>query len=871
MDVQKLAYSLTLATILTLSTVHLEANMLLDAPQTEAMGILHNNQRHGPWTVTLEDGRVATGSYEDGTMTGEWKVLWPHGRIEIGGTKDNRRQGIWEVTWPDGSTATGPYVSGERHGEWSATWSDGRTESGYYVQGKKHGMWTTPGPNASMETGNYNQGIRDGPWSLYLAAGVEEEGLYVDGERHGLWTMSPINVTTIGILPEVHESEEITIMVPTELGVSKSTELEGATMCIRSSSWEEIVLQRYLSNHKVLHDIISFKNPPEARDNYIEGRCDAYAATESEIALSYKLFNKMQPQTILRDVALLHGQAFMIPKTLGVHQIQDLDGASVCVAENTPFQTNTVAYLQRLNVEHEMILLATPSEALSNYKIGRCDVYTDDITYLRRARDSLPIPEDHQILTQPLLLSRTTDTHHLLAGMLVRQSLGVTAIKELDGASFCLVAGAPMMKFALAALRRAKVEAHYVVLESYENAESSYLHGHCDVYASDMKRLHEFVATLPPHEEHVFVDQSLPGHMTGEVHYIHGLQEGPWSLHSEDGEVWGEGGTVDKNGRVQGVWEFGWTSGRVERGRIVDGKREGVWLVRWSDGVSEAGRFKDGVRSGHWSVQWPTGASERGNYENNARVGTWTIEHPDGHLASGDLVDGKRQGPWEITWSDGTISQGHYEAGKKEGDWSIVWPDGFIERGRFVGGKRGGTWRMRRGVISASGTFSSFRPDGDWVSEFRESNTDEGSEELNQYGVILRAEDGDFEVVREGRSDRRGYFMGHWAEHRYDGDFWKGMFSRGMRVGVWLRRDLSGSTMVGGFASYSENGMWQMRDSSGNVDYGPMESGVRHGDWTRFLSSGVVEYGRYIEGKRVGVWGRRLPDGSVISWTELGD
>jgi general L-amino acid transport system substrate-binding protein len=113
--------------------------------------------------------------------------------------------------------------------------------------------------------------------------------------------------------------------------------------------------------------------------------------------------------TLNRDTALgldfvgvtyYDGQAFMVPKSLGVKSALELDGASVCVQTGTTTELNLADYFRANNMSFTPVVFERPDEARTAYEQGRCDAYTTDASGLYAQRTGLTNPADHVVLPE---------------------------------------------------------------------------------------------------------------------------------------------------------------------------------------------------------------------------------------------------------------------------------------------------------------------------------------------------------------------------------------------------------------------------------------------------------------------------------------
>lgn len=74
------------------------------------------------------------------------------------------------------------------------------------------------------------------------------------------------------------------LMVPKKLGVSKATDLNGATVCIQPGTTTELNLTDYFRKHNMKFTPVVIENVAEVRQAFFNGRCDVYSTDASLLA-----------------------------------------------------------------------------------------------------------------------------------------------------------------------------------------------------------------------------------------------------------------------------------------------------------------------------------------------------------------------------------------------------------------------------------------------------------------------------------------------------------------------------------------------------------------------------------------------------------
>jgi general L-amino acid transport system substrate-binding protein len=95
------------------------------------------------------------------------------------------------------------------------------------------------------------------------------------------------------------------------------------------------------------------------------------------------------------------GQAFLVPRRLGLHSVRDLNGATICTATGTTTEVTTAAYFRANNLRFTPVVIENVEGAIAAYLAGRCDAYTGDLSGLAGVRRTRAAnPDDHVILPE---------------------------------------------------------------------------------------------------------------------------------------------------------------------------------------------------------------------------------------------------------------------------------------------------------------------------------------------------------------------------------------------------------------------------------------------------------------------------------------
>lgn len=94
------------------------------------------------------------------------------------------------------------------------------------------------------------------------------------------------------------------------------------------------------------------------------------------------------------------GQAFMVPRDLGVTSAFELDGATVCITTGTTTELNLADFFATYAMRYEPVPVETNAEAQLQYLAGACDVYTTDAANLAANRATFEDPSAHVVLPE---------------------------------------------------------------------------------------------------------------------------------------------------------------------------------------------------------------------------------------------------------------------------------------------------------------------------------------------------------------------------------------------------------------------------------------------------------------------------------------
>lgn len=117
--------------------------------------------------------------------------------------------------------------------------------------------------------------------------------------------------------------------------------------------------------------------------------------------------------TLTRDASLglnfagtnyYDGQGFLVSKSLGVDNAEQLDGATICIQAGTTTELNLADYFRTKGMTFNPLVFDTSEQTVSGFAAGRCDVLTSDRSQLAALRSKLEDPSSAVIL--PNIISK---------------------------------------------------------------------------------------------------------------------------------------------------------------------------------------------------------------------------------------------------------------------------------------------------------------------------------------------------------------------------------------------------------------------------------------------------------------------------------
>lgn len=92
------------------------------------------------------------------------------------------------------------------------------------------------------------------------------------------------------------------------------------------------------------------------------------------------------------------GQGYMVPVASGITEIEQLDGATVCVTSGTTTELNLADSFRQRGLEFTAVTFEDTATVYDTYEEGRCDATTSDKSQLASVRQGFANPDDHVIM-----------------------------------------------------------------------------------------------------------------------------------------------------------------------------------------------------------------------------------------------------------------------------------------------------------------------------------------------------------------------------------------------------------------------------------------------------------------------------------------
>lgn len=97
-------------------------------------------------------------------------------------------------------------------------------------------------------------------------------------------------------------------------------------------------------------------------------------------------------------VVFYDGQGFMVPADSGITDIEQLDGATICVTSGTTTELNLADAFRQRGLDFTPLTFEDTASVYGSYEEGRCDATTSDKSQLAAVRSGFADPAAHTIL-----------------------------------------------------------------------------------------------------------------------------------------------------------------------------------------------------------------------------------------------------------------------------------------------------------------------------------------------------------------------------------------------------------------------------------------------------------------------------------------
>ena len=119
--------------------------------------------------------------------------------------------------------------------------------------------------------------------------------------RNTTWTYSrdvDLKLTFLGV--NYYDGQGF--IVPSSLGVSSATELNGASVCIQTGTTTELNLADFFRANNMEYEPVPIETNEEARNNYLAGRCDVYTTDRSGLAATRVSLDNPEDHVVLPEI-----------------------------------------------------------------------------------------------------------------------------------------------------------------------------------------------------------------------------------------------------------------------------------------------------------------------------------------------------------------------------------------------------------------------------------------------------------------------------------------------------------------------------------------------------------------------------------------
>jgi len=114
-------------------------------------------------------------------------------------------------------------------------------------------------------------------------------------------------------------------------------------------------------------------------------------------------------QTMLRDTTLglrhvttcfFDGHGFLVRNSLGVRQVREMNGATICLIQGTTNEQVTADYFRSINVPFRPVVFERTDQAAAALQAGRCHSFGSDASQLAAVRSTMQNPREWTVLPE---------------------------------------------------------------------------------------------------------------------------------------------------------------------------------------------------------------------------------------------------------------------------------------------------------------------------------------------------------------------------------------------------------------------------------------------------------------------------------------
>lgn len=121
------------------------------------------------------------------------------------------------------------------------------------------------------------------------------------------------------------------------------------------------------------------------------------------------LLSRQTTLTLSRDTSMgiefvspvfYDGQSFMVRKDMGIKEIKELDGASICILPGSTTEMNVADYFRAHDITFKPVQIESREQLLKAFVSGRCDCLTNDASSLASQRTITGDPAAYMIFQE---------------------------------------------------------------------------------------------------------------------------------------------------------------------------------------------------------------------------------------------------------------------------------------------------------------------------------------------------------------------------------------------------------------------------------------------------------------------------------------